>query len=146
MGIGIIVVIIVIVVIVALYQSLGSSSTAFRVVANQWIANKQMGDKTDEEIFDLLLMKRYRVSVLEDLPQRHKAIIYEVKSDIKQGFSFFDCYSLPLTLYVIFSIENNKEYINSEKYGTVEEVFEAIASVIRQQKNIAKYSEYRRVK
>ncbi len=138
----IIIISIVFIFIALFYIGFASSETTFRLITNQWIANKQLGDISDEEIFNLILRQRYRVTSIADLPQRHKSIVSKYKDDIKNGIAFYNSYSLTLTLYVIFLIENNKEYINSEKYGCVEDVFEAISSVIEMQPNIKKYAEY----
>jgi hypothetical protein len=142
MWILIIIISIVIVFSILFYIGSTASETIFRRVTNQWIANKQLGDISDEEIFNLILQNRYRVTSFADLPQRHKSIVSEYKDDIETGIAFYNSYSLTLTLYVIFLIENNKEYINSKKYGCVEDVFEAISSVIERQPNIKKYAEY----
>lgn len=119
----------------------GETNTTFRIVTNQWIANKQINDMTDEQIFDLILHNRYKSRKNPAFRQHIKSTIDGVKAEINDGEAFYD-YSLPLTLFTIFLIEENKDFINPTKYEELEDVFKAIANVIEEQSNIKQYAVY----
>ena len=119
-----------------------SSQTTIRLIANQWSTNKRLKYLSDEEIYYLILRQRYRVKTLKELPDNHKGVIQKINNEIVSGLTFYRNYSLPLTLYTIFLIENNKEYINPETYSSEEDIFKAISNDIKNTFKVDKYFEY----
>lgn len=121
-----------------------SSETTIRVISNQWIANKQLGDISDEKIYDLILRNRYRIKEGKFFPRDMQAIIEMIKWDIETDSAFYRNYTLTLLLYTIFLIENNKEFINHQnKYSYDESVFEKISNRLKENPSTAKYSDYK---